>query len=124
MSIDVVRRQTVPRHCKRPCAQTVERGVCSLSVDAECSNSYCADFGATLYDNVVSPVFSSKRMTFLKLIVLVGYPEHIEHFYIPDADASVKLWANALNEVSHWLISLLLRVIFKLLFYILCVNYI
>jgi len=28
-----------------------------------------------------------------------GYPEHSEHFYIPDADCSVKLWANALNEV-------------------------
>jgi hypothetical protein len=30
----------------------------------------------------------------------LGYPEHMEHFYIPDADNSVKLWANALNEVS------------------------
>ena len=31
--------------------------------------------------------------------ICAGYPEHSEHFYIPDADSSVKLWANALNEV-------------------------
>ena len=27
-----------------------------------------------------------------------GYPEHDEHFFV-EADSSVKLWANALNEV-------------------------
>jgi len=33
------------------------------------------------------------------VISYTGYPDHSEHFYIPDADSSVKLWANALNEV-------------------------
>jgi len=33
------------------------------------------------------------------MYLYIGYPEHSEHFYIPDADSSVKLWANALNEV-------------------------
>jgi len=27
-----------------------------------------------------------------------GYPNHTEHFYIPEADKNIKLWANALNE--------------------------
>ena len=39
-------------------------------------------------------------MSWMQFIVsCTGYPDHSEHFYIPDADSSVKLWANALNEV-------------------------
>jgi len=52
----------------------------------------------------VSILHNNKLMLLIYLVwcynsTYTGYPEHSEHFYIPDADSSVKLWANALNEV-------------------------
>jgi baculoviral IAP repeat-containing protein 6 len=33
-----------------------------------------------------------------KLQCPLGYPDYSEHFYIPEADPVIKLWANAINE--------------------------
>ena len=37
--------------------------------------------------------------------LIADYPNNDEHFFV-EADASVTLWANALNEVSHPLLML------------------